>query len=152
MTALRLLPPSSLATDTAQSTSASSTALARRDLQAVQQAYATGGRSLAANAGYVSSATDATDSAYPSDSYIWSATAGEDGTFVFYAIPNTNNGSQSSSSGSDYFAAQSSASSWNSTLSRMAVAQYTLSSDGAGSLVALYANSPSSGTLLNVYA
>lgn len=81
------------------------------------------------------------DTAYPVDRYIWSASAGDDGTFHFYAMPATNFGNDSASEdGSE--SASGFGFSWYAASASSAVAAYQMHA----SAPAMY------GQLINVYA
>ena len=70
--------------------------------------YANGSPASLVPAGRMAASTGAitrSDTAYPDDRYIWSATAGGDGTFHFYALPlstSRNGGASQDSSASTY--------------------------------------------------
>jgi hypothetical protein len=64
------------------------------------------------------------DTAYPEDDFVWSASAGSDGSFTFYAVPQKNSGNSDASTQRPSFpSAQISFSDW---CTRTAVAQYAL--------------------------
>jgi hypothetical protein len=66
------------------------------------------------------------DSTYPNDSFVWSASAGENGSFNFYATPlkSSLNGGTSSQTG--FQSPYGFASNWNALNLSSAVAQYQL--------------------------
>jgi hypothetical protein len=81
------------------------------------------------------------DTAYPDDNFVWSASAGSDGTFNFFAVPPGNSGSgNASGSGNNIPSWQVSGSDW---YANNAVFQY-----------ALHASMPTpmNGQLINLYA
>jgi len=84
------------------------------------------------------------DSAYPSDSYVWSALTGGGGSFHFYAVPLKNfldDGGSGRQGG--LFPASGSAPGWNPLTANHAMAQYRLQAS---------LSMPLCGNLLNVYA
>lgn len=90
------------------------------------------------------------DSSYPGDDFVWTASAGEDGSFTFYAVPQKNSASSNSSSQWDgYYSGQQAASDWSTLNSRSAVAQYNLH---ASFPLPMYADGNGNGQLVNVYA
>jgi hypothetical protein len=90
--------------------------------------------------------TPRSDAAYPDDSYTWTASAGSDGTFTFYAVPQQKSGNNGASSqwGND-----TSNSGWNTQALRFAAAQYALS---ASLPPPMYGSANAPGSLINVYA
>jgi hypothetical protein len=85
--------------------------------------------------------TTQNDTAYPDDRFVWSASAGTDGTFNFYAMPLKNSGSgDASNQGNSIPSWQVSGSDW---YANNAVFQY-----------ALHASMPTpmNGQLINLYA
>ena len=81
------------------------------------------------------------DTSYPGDDFVWSASAGEDGSYTFYAAPPKNSGSNGASSQwKSYSSSSVSGSDW---YTRNAVTQY-----------ALHAAMPTAvpGRLVNLYA
>lgn len=79
------------------------------------------------------------DTAYPNDSFVWSASASADGSFHFYAIPSKSYGSDDTAGQSDSFY-QAPSSDW---YRNNAVFQYTLHASMP---------TPMSGQLINLYA
>lgn len=84
------------------------------------------------------------DTAYPDDRFVWSVAAGKDGSFLFYAVPQTNaqNGGASNQR-HDFLAAHAVGLDWNALNMCHAAAQYALL---ASMPMSMYAH------LLNVYA
>lgn len=81
------------------------------------------------------------DTAYPSDNFIWSASASDDGTFNFYAVPQKSSGNAWDSNQWDgSLSSQMSGSGW---YMQNAIFQYTLHASMptpmSGQLVDLYA-------------
>lgn len=77
------------------------------------------------------------------DSYVWSVAAGDDGSFLFYAVPSDSRNSAAAYQRQSSLSTGSSAFIWNPS--------------GSGDVAARYAfyaslNSPLSGRLLDVYA
>jgi hypothetical protein len=92
----------------------------------------------------VNQAVPRLDSAYPSDSYVWSVLARDNGSFHFYAVPLKNFLSDGGSSRqNDFLSPYLSSPDWNTTNAGKAVAQYQLHASVA---------MPMCGHLLNVYA
>jgi hypothetical protein len=83
------------------------------------------------------------DGARLNDSYVWSVTASDDGSFHFYAVPRKNAADLSFSQWQDTMPSQTSISAWALPQARSAAVQYALS---AGISSATYAHS------LDVYA
>jgi hypothetical protein len=131
MTAIRLLPAP------ADVSSSSSTDQNVALIRSSSPYSSTSNSSLASQRG---------DCAYPSDSYIWTATAGDDGSFTFYAMPRQDSASYGSSSASNYFSAQSQAAGWSA--SHDAITQYSLYNELP---LGLYGEN-GKGTLVNIYA
>lgn len=88
------------------------------------------------------------DSAYLADGFVWTASASEDGTFTFYAVPQEGAANGSSTSQWDSPSNAQSAFGWNSLYSQDAVAQYTF----CASFPSAYADASGNGQLVNVYA
>jgi hypothetical protein len=81
------------------------------------------------------------DTAYPDDSFVWSASADSEGTFTFYAVPQTNSGNERASNQWNGFPwGQVSGSDWNV---RNAISQYA---QHASMPTAMY------GQMINLYA
>ena len=92
----------------------------------------------------INRATARNDTAYPNDRFVWSVSAGEDGSFHFYAVPLRNPLNSSASSQQDGFLSDHEfPSGWNALNTSSAAAQYQL----CASLPM-----PMLGHLLNVYA
>lgn len=85
------------------------------------------------------------DAAYPDDSYIWTASAGSDGTFTFYALPQRKPSNYRAFNQSD---SNASYARWNTEALRHAAAQYALSAN----LPPIHGSGYATGTMLNVYA
>jgi hypothetical protein len=88
-------------------------------------------------------ASTQSDSAYPNDGYIWSASASEDGSFHFFAVPPANSQASTASGPNDFLSGHIPAGKWNSQNPQDAVAQYTLYANMAASMY---------GRSLNLYA
>jgi hypothetical protein len=80
------------------------------------------------------------DIAYPSEDYIWSVSAGDDGSFTFYAVPQKNSGNSAASQWNGFSSAQQSGSGWYAC---NAIAQYALQASMP---------TPMNGQLINLYA
>lgn len=92
----------------------------------------------------VNQAIARSDTAYPSDSYVWSVSPGNDGSYLFYAVPLKDSPNDSPSGQQNYFlSAHPFSSDRHSPSMSNAAAQYRL-----------YASIPMPmyGHLLNVYA
>lgn len=83
------------------------------------------------------------DSAYIKDGYLWSVSAGEDGSFHFYAVPRNNAATLGFSQWQDRMPAPSSTASWETMQTRSAAAQYAFCAS---------ISSPAYGHFLDVYA
>ncbi len=81
--------------------------------------------------------------AYLKDGYLWSVSAGDDGSFHFYAVPRKDAANLALSQSQDSMPAQSSASGWETQQTRSAAAQYAFC---AGLFPSMYGHS------LDVYA
>jgi hypothetical protein len=86
------------------------------------------------------------DTAYPGDNYTWTASAGSDGSFTFYAVPQKQSGNGQASSQWD---GDASSAGWNTQALRNAAAQYALN---ASLPPPMYGSGYTTGTLVNVYA
>ena len=83
------------------------------------------------------------DSAYLKGGYLWSVSAGDDGSFHFYAVPRNNAATLAFSQWQDRMPAPSSTASWETMQTRSAAAQYAFCATIC---------SPAYGHSLDVYA
>jgi hypothetical protein len=84
------------------------------------------------------------DSSFPVDRYRWSVSAGDDGTYLFYAVPLSTSGKGAASNQPyDFSSTGSDSCQWSSFIARKVAAQY-----------AFYASvpTPKGGHLLDLYA
>jgi len=77
------------------------------------------------------------------DDYLWSVSAGEDGSFHFYAVPRKSTATLAFSQWQDNWPAQSSTAPWETMQTRSAAAQYAFCAS---------ISSPAYGHSLDVYA
>ncbi len=85
--------------------------------------------------------------AYPYDDYTWTASAGSDGSFTFYAVPQKQSASYQAPGQWD---SDASGASWNTQALRNAAAQYALTASLPPPMYGSAAYAP--GSLVNVYA
>ncbi len=79
---------------------------------------------ITANSSLATRPSRQSDSASLKDGYLWSVSAGEDGSFHFYAVPRKNAATLAFSQWQDSWPPQSSTASWETMQTRSAAAQY----------------------------